>query len=120
MVEDLSSFLRTPNPNGDLQSWRGTMMEQSMLQDIATKSFSMRALTSPGREVLDFAPLSAPSTIIESESEMTNELNLFLPLSKTFPSIDGLLVIPEKRIMIYIQTTVSLHHPIKYKYIESL
>jgi hypothetical protein len=115
-VEDLRAFLMTHNM--DLQSWRGTMMEQILLQEIATKSFCMRALNSTDRKVVNFEPLSAPSTIIESESEITNELKLFLPLSKIFPSIDALLVIPEKRMLIYIQTTDSLVHRIKYQYLD--
>jgi hypothetical protein len=116
VVEQLRSFLMTPNM--DLQSWRGIMMEQILLEEITTKSFCMRALNSTDRKVVDFEPLSAPSTIIESESEITNELKLFLPLSKTFPSIDALLVIPEKRMLIYIQTTVALVHRIKYQYLD--
>jgi hypothetical protein len=39
-------------------------------------------------------------------------------VSKTFPSIDALLVIPEKQMLIYIQTTVSLVHRIKYRYMD--
>jgi hypothetical protein len=116
VVEQLRSFLMTPNM--DLQSWRGTMMEQILLEEITTKSFCMRALDFTDRKAVDFEPLSAPSTIIESESEITNELKLFLPISKTFPSIDALLVIPEKQMLIYIQTTVSLVHRIKYQYLD--
>jgi hypothetical protein len=47
--------------------------------------------------------------------EITNELQLFIPVSKTFPSIDAVLVIPEKQIVMYVQVTVSSQHPVKFQ-----
>jgi hypothetical protein len=57
-------------------------------------------------------PFNAGTKVIEAASEIKNELCLNIPLSKTFPAIDGVLVVPESKNIIYIQCTVSTNHPI--------
>jgi hypothetical protein len=114
-ADELRMFLKTSNK--DLQTWRGKMMEQFLLLEVATKMFCMRPLEGDGT-VQHFGPLLAHSSIIQNEMQISNELKLFIPLSKTFPSIDAVLVIPKNRIIIYLQATVSIHHSIKYQYLD--
>lgn len=68
--------------------------------------------------VAQYGPLNASSTIIQAPSEIANEFQLHIPLSKTFPAIDGVLVIPSARHIIFAQSTVSTAHPIKYTPLE--
>ncbi|KAG1712988.1 hypothetical protein DVH05_000718 [Phytophthora capsici] len=39
---------------------------------------------------------------------------------KTFPSIDGVLVVPEEKLVIYLQTTVSLKHSIQHEALKGV
>jgi hypothetical protein len=90
------------------------MMEQFQLQEITTEPFSMRSLDG-NRPEQEFDLLLAKSTTIQSEMEIANELMIFIPISKTFPSINAMLVISDKQIIVYIQVTVSAQHPIKFQ-----
>ncbi len=62
----------------------------------------------------------ANSRIIHAASEIRNELMLNIPLSKTFPAIDGVLVVPTDRLVIYVQSTVSAVHPIKFSLLKNV
>ncbi|KAG7397015.1 hypothetical protein PHYBOEH_001349 [Phytophthora boehmeriae] len=37
---------------------------------------------------------------------------LYIPISKNLPAMDGVLVVPSDRLVIYAQSTVSSNHPI--------
>jgi hypothetical protein len=74
----------------------------------------MRSLDG-NRPEQEFDLLLAKSTTIQSEMEIANELMIFIPISKTFPSINAMLVISDKQIIVYIQVTVSAQHPIKFQ-----
>jgi DNA integrity scanning protein DisA with diadenylate cyclase activity len=49
---------------------------------------------------MQIGPFMANSRIIHAASEIGNELMLNIPLSKTFPAIDGVLVVPTDRLVI--------------------
>ena len=69
-----------------------------------------------------FTHLHYPSKIIQSQNEilLKNGSFLYQPVSKTFPAIDSLLVDAPSQTILYIQCTVGLTHPIKYKYLKEL
>lgn len=46
-------------------------------------------------QVEEFGPLRAKSQVIRAISEIENELMLHIPIAKVFPSIDGVLVVPD-------------------------
>ncbi|GMF29734.1 unnamed protein product [Phytophthora fragariaefolia] len=118
-ADQIRSLLQTPASN--LQSWRGKEIEKFMLQELATSKFCMRGLEGNRVETeTQHGPFTATSKIIQAPSEIQNELVLYIPLSKTFPAIDGVLVVPEARRIIYAQSTVSKAHPIKYQQLEDV
>jgi hypothetical protein len=88
-------------------------MEMILLQDLATGIVSYKSLEDG--TVGQFGRLGAPSMYIEAASDIyeTDEPLLYLPLTKTFPAIDAVLVDPTKRLVIYALVTVSTAHPIK-------
>jgi len=118
-ANEIRLLLKTPEPT--LQSWRGKQIEKFLLQDLATATFSVKSLEEPNRgNIQNFGPFNAKSKMIEAASDTGNELMLHIPLSKTFPAIDGVLVVPDKRCVIYAQSTVSLAQPIKLKRLEDV
>jgi hypothetical protein len=116
-VEDIRNLLMTSNKN--LQTWRAKMMEQFLLQEITTEPFCIRSLDG-NRTEQEFGPLLAFTCTIQSEMEITNELKLYIPISKTFPAIDAVLVIPESRYIFYIQVIVSNYQSIKFEQLHKI
>jgi hypothetical protein len=110
-VTVIRDLLKTSN--SDLQSWRGKNLERILLSGTSTSLVQCKSLE--GTKTFDFGPLNAGSAVIQSYSDIRNEKMLYLPLSKTFPCIDGVLVIPDEHLIIYIQSTVSEVHAIKYQ-----
>ena len=118
-ADEIRSFLQTPAPN--LQSWRGKEIEKFLLQDLASATFRIKSLEgSDLGEVGQLGPFIAMSRIIHAASEIRNELMLNIPLSKNFPAIDGVLVAPNDRLVIYAQSTVSVAHPIKFYLLKNV
>jgi DNA replication protein DnaC len=118
-ADEIRSFLQTPAPN--LQSWRGKEIEKFLLQDLASATFRIKSLEgSDLGEVGQLGPFIAKSRIIHAASEIQNELMLNIPLSKNFPAIDGVLVAPNDRLVIYAQSTVSVAHPIKFYLLKNV
>ncbi|KAL8003857.1 hypothetical protein Plhal703r1_c11g0056751 [Plasmopara halstedii] len=118
-ADAIRRLLQTPAPN--LQWWRGKEIEKFLLQDLATSEFCMRALEgSSVGTVTRHGPLikNAAYEIIQAPSEIQNKLVLYIPLSKTFLSFDGVLVVPQDGRIIYVQATVALDHPIKYQQLK--
>ena len=58
--------------------------------------------------------------MIQAASEIENDLLLNIPLSKTFPAIDGVLVVPHAGLVIYAQATVSAKHPIQFSLLKNV
>jgi hypothetical protein len=71
-------------------------------------------------ECTQHGPLNATAKTIEAASEIQNELVLNIPVSKTFPAIDAVLVVPDDRRIIYVQATVSTAHPIKHQHLKDV
>jgi hypothetical protein len=118
-ADEIRSLLQTPAAN--LQSWRGKEIEKFLLQDLAIATFRIKSLEgSDLGEVEPLGPFIANSRIIHAASEIRNELMLNIPLSKTFPAIDGVLVVPNARLVIYAQSTVSAAHPIKFSLLKNV
>jgi len=114
----IRTFLQTTVAN--LQSWRGILMEKSLLLGLATATFRVKSLEEPVGQVEQLGPFHANSKIIEAASEIQNDLMLYIPLSKTFPAIDGVLVVPGASLVIYAQSTVSKAHPIKFHLLKQV
>ncbi|KAL8014387.1 hypothetical protein Plhal710r2_c034g0122991 [Plasmopara halstedii] len=118
-ADEIRGLLQTPALN--LQSWRGKEIEKFLVQDLATSKFCMRALEGSSVGIVTrHGPLNAASEIIQASSEIQNKLVLYIPLSKTFPSLDGVLVVPQDGRIIYVQATVALDHPIKYQQLKNV
>ncbi len=118
-ADQIRLLLQTPAPN--LQSWRGREIEKFLLEDLATATFCIKSLEPPNLgQVENIGPFKANSRTIQAASEIQNELMLNIPLSKTFPAIDGVLVVPNKHWIIYAQSTVSTAHPIKFTHLKDL
>ncbi|GMF46378.1 unnamed protein product [Phytophthora lilii] len=118
-ADEICALLQTPAPN--LQSWRGKEIEKFLVQELATSKFCMRALEGGGvGTVTRHGPLNAASVVIQASSEIQNELVLYIPLSKTFPAIDGVLVVPQDGRIIYTQSTVATAHPLKYQQLKNV
>jgi hypothetical protein len=118
-ADEIRSLLLTLAPN--LQSWRGKEIEKFLLQDLASATFRIKSLVgSDLGEVGQLGPFIAKSRIIHAASEIRNELMLNIPLSKNFPAIDGVLVAPNARLVIYAQSTVSVAHPIKFSLLKNV
>lgn len=118
-ADEIRPLLQTPAAN--LQSWRGKEIEKFLLQDLATATFRIKSLEgSDVGHVQSLGPFYANSRIIQAASEIGNELMLNIPLSKTFPAIDGVLVVPNARLVIYAQSTVSAAHPIKSSLLKNV
>jgi hypothetical protein len=118
-ADAIRSLLKTPAAN--LQSWRGKEIEKFQLQDLATAILRVKPLEGPDLgEVQQLGPFLANSRMVDAASEIRNELMLNIPLSKTFPAIDGVLVVPTDRLIIYAQSTVSAAHPIKYSLLKNV
>jgi len=99
------------------------MFEILLLEDLATATFCVKSLEKPdpGRiEVEQLGPFNANCTIISAASEIQNKSMLHIPRSKTFPAVDGVQVVPNKRLVIYVQSTVSPKHPIKLNPLEKV
>lgn len=45
---------------------------------------------------------------------------MYIPLSKTFPAIDGVLIVPQAGRIIYAQSTVATAQPIKYQRLKNV
>ena len=138
----VKTLLKTSS--SDLQSWRGKQMEYFMLTALITEDLSLKLLSEPTtltkkkQKLFDdiatstrnqedtvhstFTHLHYPSKIIQSHNEilLENGSFLYMPVSKTFPAIDSLLVDAPSKTIFYIQCTVGLTHPIKYKYLKEL
>jgi hypothetical protein len=102
------------------QSWRGREMDKFLLQDLATCKFRMRSLK--GRNagnIKHFGPLNARTEVVRVSSDISNNLALYLPLSKHFPAVD-VLVVPMTLHIIYVQSTASTAHPIQYQRFKKL
>jgi hypothetical protein len=59
------------------------------------------------------------SSVIQAIEEVRTP-GLYLPLSKSFPVLDALLINAEEETIIYIQCTVSSHHPVKYEALKRI
>lgn len=126
----VKNLLKTSNI--DLQSWRGKQMEYAMISSLITKDLSLRVLSEsairmkkqklfdttatsrdPDTAYSTFSHLHYPSKIIHSHTEiqLKNGSFLYMPVSKTFPSIDSLLVDAPSQSILYIQCTIGLKHP---------
>jgi hypothetical protein len=104
-----------------LQTWRGKEIEKFMLGDLVTSKLSIRSLEGPDLGLVQqFGPFHANTRVIEAVSEIKNELSFHIPLSKVFPAIDGVLVVPSDRLVIYVQVTVSTAHPINYSRLKNI
>jgi hypothetical protein len=91
-------------------------MEKFLLQDLTTSKFCMNSLEKGRAEgVKNVGPLNSGTEVVHATSEIKDELMLYLPFLKTSPPIDGVLVDPKTRNIIYVQSTVSKAHPIKYQ-----
>ncbi|GMF37019.1 unnamed protein product [Phytophthora lilii] len=118
-ADEIRSLLQIPAPNS--QSWRGKEIEKFLLQELATNEFCMKALEGSNvGSVITQGPLNAASKVIQASCEIQNELVLYIPLSKTFPAIDGVLVVPQDSRIIYAQSTVATAHPIKYQQLKNV
>jgi hypothetical protein len=101
--------------------WKGKKIEKFPMQDLATSTFRVKSLEGPDLgEVLQLGPFNANSRIIQFASEIRNELMLNIPISETFPAIDGVLVIPDARQVIYAQTVATVAHPIKFSLLKNV
>jgi hypothetical protein len=110
-------LLQTPALS--LQSWRGKEFEQLLLQDFPTSRFYIRPLQDVGDEER-WGPMNAMSIRITSAKEIKNKLRFYCPLSKTFAAIDAVLVLPERKLILYVQSAVSNNHPIKYQHLKNI
>jgi hypothetical protein len=118
-ADEIRMLLQTPAAN--LQSWRGKEIEKFLLQDLATATFRVRPLEGPDiGQAMQIGPFMANARIIHAASEIGNELMLNIPLSETFPAIDGVLVVPTDRLVIYVQSTFSTAHPIKFSLLNNV
>lgn len=120
---DLLRVLKTPEK--DLQSWRGHQLESIMLFDL---SFGQKQYPNKPLEV-SFLPddfthdtintqwgfISSKSIQAASEIQPNQGSCLYLPISKNFPAIDAVIIRENCKIILYLQCTVSLKHPIIYK-----
>lgn len=116
-VDKLRSLLMTSDQN--LQSWRGKTMERVLLRDLMNREFIIRPLEDKNNlKEQSYSALNARSTKIQAASAIkTDDLQLYLPVSKTFPAIDGIFIIPSTKQVVYVQCTVSKVHPIKSTYL---
>jgi len=90
-------------------------------QDLATAIFCVKSLEGPDLgHIEQLGPFHANSRIIYTASEIGNEMMLNIPVSKTFPAIDGMLVDPNAHIVIYAQSAVSAAHPIKFHLLKNV
>ncbi|KAF1780182.1 hypothetical protein GQ600_12150 [Phytophthora cactorum] len=116
-ADQIRSLLQTPASN--LQSWRGKQIEILLLQDLATKVFQTRVLEGRNTGTLKrVGPFNAKCKIIQALSDIQVELRMCIPLSKIFAAIDAVFVIPQEKRIIYVQSTVSDSHPIKYIHLK--
>lgn len=115
---EIRRLLQTPAPN--LQGWRGNMLESMLLQDIATKAFQIRSLQDDGTPLQSYEALNALSFIIQKATQIENTKMLFVPVAKNFPAVDGVIVIPINKEILYVQVTVSEARPIKYNRMKEL
>ncbi|KAG1712972.1 hypothetical protein DVH05_000702 [Phytophthora capsici] len=111
----------TSNPLA--QAGRGHIRERLLLENAATSKMLVRPLEEEGIVSAKLAgklgPYKATSKMFQRVSEIVAEECLYRPVSKTFPSIDGVLVVPREKLVIYLQTTVSLRHSIQHKALKS-
>jgi hypothetical protein len=118
-ADTIRNLLQTPAAN--LQSWRGRDIEKFLLQDIATEMFRVKSLEGTNVGTIEnYGPFNALSYSIYGASDIQKELFLNIPLSKNFPSVDGVLVVPKDSLIIYIQCTVSKRHPVQYTALKNL
>ena len=126
-AKDIQEILKIPTSS--LQSWRGQQIEKFLLRDLANGTVCCKYLENHcvqqnheniSSKIAQMGPLNAPSKIIQAESEIKNELFMFIPLSKTFPAIDAVLVVPNERMIFYVQVTVALQHSIKWQFLKNL
>lgn len=129
-IDEIRSWLTTTKPN--FQSWREIEIERCLLQDLITKKFCMQTLersarsnepTVQGSKVGDAeecGPIQAKIVTIQVVTEIKNDEVLYIPLSKTFPAIDAVLVVPDARRIIYVQATTSKAHPIQYQHLKDV
>jgi hypothetical protein len=93
MVNEIRSLLRTLSSN--LQSWKGKEIVKFMPGDLVTSKLSIRLLEDPDLGLVQqFGPFHANLRVIEAVSGIKNELLFHIPLSKVFPAIDGVFVLP--------------------------
>jgi hypothetical protein len=116
IADETRNMLKVPAP--DLQAWRGKNIEKILLQQFATCDVCLKSLEKNAESQEE--RFDAPSKIIQAMSEIKNDLCLYIPVSKTYPSIDAVLVVPTKKVIIFVQATVSVQHPIKLKQLHSL
>jgi len=84
-------------------------------QNLATAIFCVKLLKGPDfGNIEQVGPFNANSRIIHAASEIENDLMLNIPVSKNFPAIDGVLVVPNACLVIYAQSAVSAVHPIQF------
>jgi hypothetical protein len=66
-------------------------MKQFLMQEMTTEPFCMGSLDGKSIEQ-EFGLLLAFTCTIQSEMEITNGFKLYIPISKTLPAIDDVLV----------------------------
>jgi len=118
---EIRTLLHTPEPN--LKSWRGKVIEKFLLEDLATATFRVKLIEEHDPDcgcIEKLGPFNADSRRFSSASIIGNELMLNIPVSKTFPAIDGVLVVPDEHLVIYAHSTVSHEHPIKLKLLKDI
>jgi hypothetical protein len=127
--EELLRILKTPDK--DLQTWRGHQLESMMLLDLSLgkHKYTSRSLEPAQTDDFVFPMINSEWGAIRSASiQEVSEIQvgmgkcMYLPISITFPAIDGLIILdePGPGIILYIQCTVSLKHPIFYQKLKNM
>jgi len=106
-----------------LQSFRGKLFKIRLLAVLPTTTIRVKSLEKSDSgciDLVELGPFNANSTKISATSAIQNELMLHIPESSTYEAIDAVLVVPDAHQVIYVQSTVSHKHPIKYKYLKDV
>ncbi|KAK1929377.1 hypothetical protein P3T76_015129 [Phytophthora citrophthora] len=113
--DNIKNLLKTSDPN--LQAWRGRVCERFLLRDAAIREIRVRPLDDETRRqtIRSLGPYNATSTSVQAASDIHAEKMVYLPESKNFPAIDGVLIVPAERRLIYLQATIARRHPIKHQ-----
>lgn len=118
LAHEIRSLLTIPASN--MQSWQGQALERSLLQDLATTRFSVKSLERPRARVEARGPFNAKTKPVQAASEIQFELMLYVPISENYPAIDGVLVVPDNELIIYVQAAGTKAHPIKLSALKNI